>query len=326
MAWRARRRFKPAHARELLVRANPSSAWPRNAGGWLEHSDRVGWSNACSFVCVQLTLKPLERRQALCASMYSAQCSSPFSTTQVSLGLRVSGQAQQIFSFGFSSAATAAGVSEAGISGRLEEVEPSRAVSALHKNNIKIGTIPYALLFTPRHARVTPAALRDERWARPVAGSGQDGREAADVLHEARPRSAPPAHRAAARVDDAGRAAHERAQSQGLLRPVHGRDDRAAALGGLLRVRAQAGPADARAVRAGAARGQCAAAAVPDVRGRRRLHQLQGGPCQGRADRPCRDVPGRAAADPRPLPPQLPAAGHEEPPAGHGVRVRGRRR
>lgn len=48
--------------------------------------------------------------------MYSAQWSSPFSTMHVSRGLRVSGQAQQILSFGFSfsTGATFDGISEEG--------------------------------------------------------------------------------------------------------------------------------------------------------------------------------------------------------------------
>lgn len=51
----------------------------------------------------QRALNPTDRKHSLCASMYCAHASSPFSTTHSSRGLRVSGQAQQIFGAGFAS-------------------------------------------------------------------------------------------------------------------------------------------------------------------------------------------------------------------------------
>ena len=78
---------------------------------------RVGACHAYVFnwmmAAAVYTLKPSDRRHALCASILSAHASSPFSITHSSRGLRVSGHAQQIRQVGFFGSAVLALLSAA---------------------------------------------------------------------------------------------------------------------------------------------------------------------------------------------------------------------
>ena len=168
------------------------------------------------------------------------------------------------------------------------------------------------------------ATMADDAIAEGASARGEEGDEAAGLLHEAGARRAQDRGRDEGGGDDARRAAHVAARPAQLLRPVHRGDAGAAPPRGVLPGGAGERAEDARAVRDSwcSARATCSPGCTCCSRWARCTSRA-GGAVEGHPEGHGRDVPRRAAPDARALPAQLPVADVEGQAARRRLGVRG---